>query len=127
MSLSFPLTTVIGIQVVLFASCVTILYSQYSRSLRSSSSYSIKGDTRALLLLSYIILLFVIESIYTAVQACTLQLMYIDKRNYPGDRGLTSLRRKISRFYATLFVLTFLSDPLVVSVALALGSVFWTH
>lgn len=73
-----------GIQVILFVSCATILYSQYSRSLRSSSSFLIKGDTRALFLLLYITLLFVVESIYTAVQARTVQLMYIDNRNYPG-------------------------------------------
>ena len=123
------LTTVTGIQVVLFGSCVTILYSQYSRSLRSSSSYLIKGDKRALLLLSYITLLFVIESIYTAVQARTVQLMYIDNRNYPGGPWayfLATQNLPVNvMFYATLFVLTFLSDLLVVSVALT--AFFWTH
>lgn len=123
------LTTVIGIQVVLFSSCVTILYSQYSRSLRSSSSYLLKGDKRALLLLFYITLLFVIESIYTAVQARTVQLMYIDNRNYPGGPWayfLATQNLPVNvMFYATLFVLTFLSDLLVVSVALT--AFFWTH
>ncbi|EDR04795.1 uncharacterized protein LACBIDRAFT_330286 [Laccaria bicolor S238N-H82] len=117
-SLSFQLTTVIGIQVVLFVSCASILYSQYSRSLRSSSSFLIKGDTRALSLLLYITLLFVIESIYTAVQARTVQLMYIDNRNYPGGPwayflAMQNLPVNVNRhvmFYATLFVLTFLSD-----------------
>jgi hypothetical protein len=98
---------------------VTFLYSQYSRSRSSSSSYLINGDIRALFLIFYITLLFVIESIYTAVQARTVQIMYIDNRNYPGGPWayfLATQNLPVNvMFYATLFVLTFLSDLLVVS------------
>ena len=35
-------------------------------------------------MLAYITLIFVIQSFYVGVQAVTVQLMYVDNRNYPG-------------------------------------------
>ena len=53
------------------------------------------------------------------VQANTVQSMYVDNRNYPGGPWTYFLATQNLAvdvlFYATLFVLTFLSDMLVVS------------
>ncbi|KAF7351212.1 hypothetical protein MSAN_01552300 [Mycena sanguinolenta] len=69
--------------------------------------------------------MLLIESLFVAVEARTLQFIYIDNRNYPRvDVGgpwsffLASQTAAINViFYATLFLLTFLSDLLVISVS----------
>ena len=64
-------------------------------------------------------LLLLIETLFCIVQARSVQLMYIDNRNYPGGPWqyfLDTQNLPINvMFYATLFVLTFLADLLVVS------------
>lgn len=70
-------------------------------------------------LLAYIIILFCVETIFEAVQARTVQVIYIDNRAYPGGPWqyfLDTQNLAINViFYATTFVLTFLSDFLVVN------------
>lgn len=74
----------------------------------------------ALYILAYITLLLSVETIFVAVQARTVQVVYIDNRNYPGGPWayfLATQNLAINvMFYATLFVLTFLSDILVVRI-----------
>ena len=70
------------------------------------------------LLLCYISLLLVVETIYSVVQARTVELMYIDNRNYPGGPWqyfLDTQNLPVNvMFYATLFTITFLCDLRVV-------------
>jgi hypothetical protein len=88
-----------------------------------------------MLLLFYMTSMLLIESLFVAVQARTVQFIYIDNRNYPGEPDLSVLQSRLTSdiggpwafflnsqtaainviFYATLFLLTFLSDLLVVS------------
>lgn len=97
----------IGIQLVLYTSCAGYLWKQ--RKTRKLSGF----------LLAYITFLLTIETIYMVVQANAVQSMYIDNRNYPGgpwEYFLATQSLPINViFFATLFVLTFLSDLLVVS------------
>jgi len=92
---------------VLYTSCALFLWKQ-----RKTRKHSI-------LLLAYMSFLLAIETIFMIVQARTVQLMYIDNRNYPGGPWqwfLATQNLAINViFYATLFVLTFLADLLVVS------------
>lgn len=94
-----------GIQLVLYTTCALYLWSQ--RKLRK----------QAIFLLAYMTLLLTIESIFMVVQANTVQSIYIDNRNYPGGPWTYFLATQNLAinviFYATLFVLTFLSDLLV--------------
>ncbi|KAF9469643.1 hypothetical protein BDZ94DRAFT_16078 [Collybia nuda] len=94
-----------GAQIVLYTSCALYLWSQ--RNTRRQS----------LFLLAYITLLISIETLFMIVQAKTVQDMYIDNRNYPGGPWAYFLATQYLPinvvFYATLFVLTFLSDLLV--------------
>ena len=73
----------------------------------------------ALFLLAYITVLIMVETIFVIVQARTVQVLYVDNRNYPGGPWAYFLATQNLAinviFYATLFVLTFLSDCLVVS------------
>ena len=73
----------------------------------------------ALFLLAYITALIMVETIFVIVQARTVQVLYVDNRNYPGGPWAYFLATQNLAinviFYATLFVLTFLSDCLVVS------------
>ncbi len=98
----------IGIQLVMYTSCTLYLWRQR------------KEKKAALFLLVYITLLLAVETIFAAVQARTVQVIYIDNRNYPGGPWayfLATQNLAINvMFYATLFVLTFLSDLLVVRV-----------
>ncbi|KAF8169842.1 hypothetical protein K438DRAFT_2024569 [Mycena galopus ATCC 62051] len=61
--------------------------------------------------------MLLIESLFVAVQARTVQFIYIDNRNYPGGPWAFFLASQTAAinviFYATLFLLTFLSDLLV--------------
>ena len=93
---------------VLYTSCALFLWSQ--RKIRKSS----------LFLLAYITLLLAIETINVVVQAKIIQLIYIDNRNYPGGPWYYYLATTQDLvitviFYASLFVLTFLSDLLLVN------------
>ena len=74
--------------------------------------------TYARYMLLFIILLFIVESIFTGVQTKTVQMMYVDNRNYPGGPwqyflDTQNLAVNVA-FYATLFLITFLCDILVV-------------
>lgn len=77
-----------------------------------------KQKKTALYLLAYTTVLLSVETIFAAVQARTVQVIYIDNRNYPGGPWAYFLATQNLAinviFYATLFVLTFLSDILVV-------------
>jgi hypothetical protein len=76
------------------------------------------GRSQHLWLLAYITLLLCLETIFEAVQARTVQVVYIDNRNYPGGPWayfLATQNLPINvLFIAMLFVLTFLADLLVV-------------
>ncbi|TFK18701.1 hypothetical protein FA15DRAFT_709633 [Coprinopsis marcescibilis] len=95
-----------GIQLVLYTSCFIYLWGQ--KNTRSRTSW---------ILIFYMTLLLIIETIFVAVQARTVQDIYIDNRNYPGgpmayffatqDKAINVM------FAATLFLLTFLADLLV--------------
>lgn len=109
--ISFPSDYVIdklfsGVQLVLYTSCASFLWK--TRNERSQSRY----------LLAYITLLISIETLFMIVQAKTVQDIYIDNRNYPGGPWAYFLATQYLpinvMFYATLFVLTFLSDLLIV-------------
>ncbi|KZV94478.1 hypothetical protein EXIGLDRAFT_834996 [Exidia glandulosa HHB12029] len=95
-----------GIQLVLYLGCARFLWSQRR-----------KGRMQPLFLLIYITVLVVVETIYVAVQARTIQDMYVDNRNYPGGPWAYFLATQYLPenvlFIATLFTLTFLSDTLV--------------
>ena len=99
---------ILGVQLVMYISSALFLWSARRTRGRQST-----------LLLGYITLLFSVETIYVAVQARTVQLMYIDNRNYPGGPWqyfLATQNLPVNvMFYASLFVMTFLSDLLVVS------------
>ncbi|KAG6911289.1 hypothetical protein DXG01_002128 [Tephrocybe rancida] len=94
-----------GAQLVLYMSCATFLWN--TRNTRSQSRY----------LLAYTTLLISIETLFMIVQAKTVQDIYIDNRNYPGGPWVYFLATQNLpinvMFYATLFILTFLSDILV--------------
>ena len=70
-------------------------------------------------LLGYITLLLIVETIFAVVQTRTVQDIYIENRNYPGGPWQYFLDTQALAvnviFYATLFVMTFLCDLLVVS------------
>ncbi|KAJ7486875.1 hypothetical protein FB451DRAFT_1168254 [Mycena latifolia] len=118
-----------GVQSALYVSCILYLWKRK------------KEDRYGCFLLAYITVLFFVEFLFVAVQALTVQMIYIDNRNYPGERLLVALLHTRSFrilnpdlqsaggpwafflatqnapvnviFYATFFALTFLSDILV--------------
>jgi len=94
-----------GVQLVLYTSCAKYLWSQR------------KTKTRSLYLLAYITLLLGIQTIHEALRARTVQLMYIDNRNYPGGPWqyfLDTQHLAVNVIVdATLFVLTFWADILI--------------
>ena len=63
-------------------------------------------------------MMFITSFIYTVDQARTVQLVYIDNRDYPGGPWawfLASQSLAINVvFYATFFLMTFFADALVV-------------
>ncbi|KAI0701260.1 hypothetical protein C8T65DRAFT_545628, partial [Cerioporus squamosus] len=94
-----------GVQLVLWASCASYLWKQQKRGRKTG------------FLLCYITLLLIVETIYGIVQARTVQVIYIENRNYPGGPwqyflNTQSLAINVM-FYATLFLITFLCDLLV--------------
>jgi hypothetical protein len=114
-----------GIQLVLYITCARFLWTRREHS------------RQRMFLLAYMTLMLLIESLFVAVQARTVQMIYIDNRNYPRKQGFKLLFFSIDLalalvgpwqffldtqtaavnviFFATLFLLTFLSDLLVVS------------
>ncbi|KAF8167323.1 hypothetical protein B0H34DRAFT_792062 [Crassisporium funariophilum] len=95
-----------GIQLVLYTSCAMFLWNaRHSRGKQS------------IFLLAYMTLLLCVETIFAAVQARTVQVIYVDNRNYPGGPWAYFLATQYLPinvlFYATLFILTFLADLLV--------------
>lgn len=91
---------------VLWTSCVRYLWNHRRRSPKTT------------LLLVYLCLLFIVETIFCIVQARTVQVIYIENRNYPGGPWQYFLDTQYLAinvmFYATLFIITFLCDLLVV-------------
>ncbi|KAF7376501.1 hypothetical protein MSAN_00066000 [Mycena sanguinolenta] len=97
--------TAYGIQLTLWVNCALFLWKRGKHSRLS------------MLLLIYMTTMLLIESLFVAVQARTVQFIYIDNRNYPGGPWTFFLASQTAAinviFYATLFLLTFLSDLLV--------------
>ena len=119
-----------GIQLVMYAYCAGYLWKQ--RATRRHAYF----------ILAYITVIFIIETVFVAVQARTVQICYIDNRvsvsvcsvlygsvgylpvcvcqNYPGGPWqyfLATQNLPVNvMFYATLFLITFLCDCLVVSI-----------
>ncbi|KAJ7108448.1 hypothetical protein C8R43DRAFT_1091863 [Mycena crocata] len=94
-----------GVQLVLYTSCALFLWKRR------------KHSRQPLLLLGYMTCMLLIETVFVAVQARTVQMIYIDNRNYPSGPWQFFLDTQTAAvnviFYATLFLLTFLSDLLV--------------
>ncbi|KAJ7915265.1 hypothetical protein B0H13DRAFT_2189579 [Mycena leptocephala] len=94
-----------GIQFSLYFSCFLYLWQRR------------KQNRSALFLLAYITTLFSLEFLFVIVQGEAVQMIYIDHRNYPGGPFAFYLARQNAppnvMFCATLLVLTFLSDILV--------------
>lgn len=95
-----------GIQLMLYLACARYLWNQRQ-----------KRKLQPLFLLAYITVLILVETVYVAVQHRTIQDMYVDNRNYPGGPWQYFLATQYLPenviFIATLFILTFLSDILV--------------
>ncbi|KAJ6628136.1 hypothetical protein B0H10DRAFT_1991592 [Mycena sp. CBHHK59/15] len=95
-----------GVQLVLYTFCFLYLWKR-----RKQNRY-------AVFLMSYITTLLIIETVFVSVQAKTVQMIYIDNRNYPGGPWAFFLATQSDpvnvAFYATLFILAFLSDLLVI-------------
>lgn len=72
-----------------------------------------------------------VETIFVIIQARTVQVLYVDNRNYPGGPWAYFLATQNLAinviFYATLFVLTFLSDCLVVGVIITFCCRYMTN
>ncbi|KAJ7496731.1 hypothetical protein FB451DRAFT_201973 [Mycena latifolia] len=94
-----------GVQLVLYTTCALFLWKRR------------KNSRQPMFLLAYMTCMLLIESLFVAVQARTVQMIYIDNRNYPGGPWAFFLATQSAAvnviFYATLFLLTFLSDLLV--------------
>jgi hypothetical protein len=79
-----------------------------------------KNRKQSVLLLAYTTLLLMVQTIFVIVQSKTVQMIYIDNRNFPGGPWTFFLATQNLAinviFYAALLVVTFLSDLLVVSV-----------
>ena len=75
-------------------------------------------QSKSLFLLGYITILLCIETIFEIVQARSVQVVYVDNRNYPGGPWayfLATQNLPINViFLASYFAVTFLSDLLVV-------------
>ncbi|KAJ6590060.1 hypothetical protein DFH09DRAFT_1140782 [Mycena vulgaris] len=94
-----------GVQLVLFASCALFLWKRR------------KNGRQHMLLLAYMTWMLLLKTLFVAVQARTVQMIYIDNRNYPLGPWQFFLDTQSAAvnviFYATLFLLTFFSDLLV--------------
>ncbi|KAF7293995.1 hypothetical protein MKEN_01445600 [Mycena kentingensis (nom. inval.)] len=94
-----------GAQLVLFISCARFLWQRR------------RHGRQPMFLIAYMTLMLLIESLFLAVQARTVQMVYIDNRNFPGGPWEFFLQSQTAAvnvmFLTTLFLLTFLSDLLV--------------
>ncbi|KAI0034801.1 hypothetical protein K488DRAFT_44707 [Vararia minispora EC-137] len=94
-----------GVQLVMYVYCAHYLWTQR------------RARTHALFILAFITALLAVSTIFVGVQAYTVQLVYIDNRNYPGGPWayfLASQNLSVNvMFEATLFMINFLSDALV--------------
>src|ERR1700743_875548 len=94
----------------MYSACMKLLWTQ--RRSRNFSNF----------LMIYLTLLFITLLIFVSVSAGTVQLIYIDNRNYPKGIGgpwqffLDTQNLAINViFIATFFLLTFFADSLIVS------------
>ncbi|KAI9066559.1 hypothetical protein FKP32DRAFT_1673883 [Trametes sanguinea] len=94
-----------GVHLVLWTSCALYLWKHRHRGWKT------------VFLLCYISLLLIVETIFSIVQARTVQVIYIENRNYPGGPWQYFLDTQDLAinviFYASLFILTFLCDTLM--------------
>ncbi|TBU58182.1 hypothetical protein BD310DRAFT_851854 [Dichomitus squalens] len=101
----FVTGTGFGVQVVLWSTCVTYLWKERRRSWKT------------LFLIGYLCLLLAVQFIFCIVQARTVQVVYVENRNYPGGPWQYFLDTQFLAinviFDATLFIGTFLCDLLV--------------
>jgi hypothetical protein len=90
----------------MYASCMLVLWAQ-----RKSKKFSI-------FLMIYLTILFTILFVFMTVQAATVQVVYIDNRNYPGGPWAYFLATQNLPvnviFIATFFLLTLFADSLIV-------------
>lgn len=95
-----------GLQLVLWFLCTSCLWKQRSRGRHPG-------------LLIFLVLLIATETIFAVSQARTIQMMYIEHRDHEGGPWQYYLDVQDSvvvvMLHASLFVLTFLGDVLVVS------------
>ncbi|KAG6911288.1 hypothetical protein DXG01_002127 [Tephrocybe rancida] len=93
-----------GIQLILYVACARYLWNT-------------RHSRQSIFLLTYITLLLCIETIFEVAQSHTVQMIYVDNRNYPGGPWayfLATQELPINvLFIASLFSLTFLADLLV--------------
>lgn len=96
-----------GVQLVLYVWCVLHLRSRRKR----------RGKIMTFLLL-YVTILLCLETMFVGAATWTVQEMYINNYQYPGGPWAyflaTQNQPENVMFFASLFVLTFLSDLLVV-------------
>ena len=75
---------------------------------------------KTIFLIGYLCTLAIFDTIFVIVQARTVQVIYVENRNYPGGPWQYFLDTQYLAinvmFYATLFVITFLCDLLMVSI-----------
>ena len=102
----WPLVT--GVQVVMYWICASYLWKQ--RRCQGQLVY---------FRLAYITILFLLESLVIASSSWAIDGMFIQNRNYPGGPVawfLASGNAPLNvAFFASFFILTFMSDLLVVS------------
>ena len=95
-----------GVQLVLWTTCVTYFWKERKRG------------WNIIFLICYLCLLLSIQLIFSIVQARTIEIMYIDNRNYPGGPWRYFLDTQHLAvnviFYITFYIGTFLCDLLVV-------------
>lgn len=76
-------------------------------------------------------LLLAVETMFVGVQANTVIVMYVDNRNYPGGPWQWFLATQYLAinviFFATLFVLTFLCDLIVVCLSMQCRCTTYSH
>ncbi|KAI0033278.1 hypothetical protein K488DRAFT_48014 [Vararia minispora EC-137] len=94
-----------GIEVAMYVYCANYLWKQR------------RSRSQAIFILVYLTVILAVSTIFTGVQARTVQLMYIDNRNYPGGPWqyfLATQNLAVNvMFEATLFLIAFLNDLLV--------------
>jgi len=101
--------SLLGVQLVLYVTCARHLWSVR------------KKNPKSMYLLAYITTLIILETIGVSAAANTVQLNWVDNRNYPGGPWQYFLDTQALpvnvMFYAFMFVMAFLSDILLVSSA----------